>query len=89
MIWAYLLSRSFVPTRCAAWLTPHGVRSKVISRRRFRAPQQARGSRILGAFSQAFARWESVLDRAIEWYSRQLERVVRHRLLTVSTAVLL
>ncbi|HEX3659688.1 MAG TPA: efflux RND transporter permease subunit [Pirellulales bacterium] len=89
MLVAYLLSRTFVPTRCAAWLTAHGVRKEVHHGEDFEHRSEHEAGGILGAFSQAFARWETVLDRGVQWYTRQLERVLRRRLLTVGTAVLL
>ncbi|HEY5314816.1 MAG TPA: efflux RND transporter permease subunit, partial [Pirellulales bacterium] len=89
MIVAYLLSRTFVPTRCAAWLKAHDVRKDIHHGEDFEHRSEHEAGRILGAFSQAFARWETVIDRAIVWYTRQLERVLRHRLLTVGAAVLL
>ncbi|HVX13773.1 MAG TPA: efflux RND transporter permease subunit [Pirellulales bacterium] len=82
MIAAYILSRSFVPARCAGWLRGHA------------APQTAghHGEHVhhappRGPIGRAFAKWESLIDVGIAMYVRQLNRVLEHRLLVISFAV--
>jgi multidrug efflux pump subunit AcrB len=72
MIAAYFLSRTFVPSRCAAWLRPHDGHGR----------DDGHGSR-------AFRWWEGRIDAAIGAYAAVLDRVLRHRWLTVGGASLL
>lgn len=75
MISAYLLSRSFVPARCATWLkspAPVGEENGQEERR--------------GLFGRGFARWEAIVESATAWYVRMLERLLRRRLLVVFVA---
>ena len=73
MIAAYVLSRTFVPSRSARWLRPH-------------APDDG-GRR--GSAAGAFARWEALIDRGINAYARALDVVLVNRALTVGLAVAL
>jgi multidrug efflux pump subunit AcrB len=70
---AYLLSRTFVPSRCASWLKPHSRES---------AAEQPRGlmRRWIG---RSYARWEAWIEAGITWYGRRLDEVMRHRWLVV------
>jgi multidrug efflux pump subunit AcrB len=70
MIAAYLLSRTFVPSRSARWLRPHA----------------AAGHERPGAWARGFARWEAVIDRGIAAYTRGLDVVLANRALTVAVA---
>ncbi len=74
---AYLLSRSLVPSRAALWLRPHSHRND---------DHRSRGG--LALFSNAFLLWQRLIDAAIAWYTRQLDRALKRRLLIVATAVL-
>ena len=69
---AYLLSRSFVPARCAHWL---------------RGPAQEHteesGRTPLGVVGRAFRRWEAVIASGIRLYLWALDRVLGRRILTV------
>jgi multidrug efflux pump subunit AcrB len=89
MISAYVLSRSFVPARCAAWLRSHGITHNVHHGEDYEDRNEHEAGKAPGIFSRAFARWESVINRGIAWYVRQLDRVMNHRLLTVGVAVAL
>src|SRR4051794_537974 len=71
MIAAYVLSRTFVPSRSARWLRPHAGHDD--------------GPGGWGA--RAFARWEAAIDRAIAAYVRGLDAVLRHRAATVAVAL--
>ncbi len=100
MIFAYLLSRSFVPSRAAQWLRPHashdaahpddgaaGHGEGVPEPFAPEAAAEHRSAGRRGAFRAAFARWEALIDAGIAWYVRQLERAMRHRLAVVLVAV--
>ncbi|HEV3022798.1 MAG TPA: efflux RND transporter permease subunit, partial [Pirellulales bacterium] len=76
---AYVLSRSFVPARCAAWLKPHVAHGA--------------GGHGVGGHGDAarpkglFARWEALIEAAIRWYTRRLNTVMKHRRLTLGVAM--
>ncbi len=98
MIFAYLLSRSFVPARSAQWLRPHaahgqdhreGDGSQGGDREPF-GPEPAPDARPaprVGLLRRAFARWEAMIEAGIGWYVRQLDRVMGRRLAVVLVAV--
>src|SRR5262249_22278329 len=77
MIAAYLLSRTFVPARCAAWLREHHGGDSFPGSAAHAAP---------GAGGRAFAWWEGRIEAATAWYLRALDRVLEHRRLTVAIA---
>ena len=68
MISAYILSRTFVPSRAAQWLHAHD----------HEAPR--------GAIARAFARWEKVIDRGVELYTRGLDGVLARPRTTITVA---
>jgi multidrug efflux pump subunit AcrB len=76
MIFAYLLSRSFVPARCAAWLRPHATDH---------ALAEEGGAK--GTLLQLFERWEGLIVLGIRLYTRVLDKVMKRRLLVVGAAV--
>ncbi len=99
MISAYVLSRSFVPSRSARWLKPHvdhGNHHEPAKSEGHDALEEAFGSEPTdpehrpaprGLIRRAFARWETMIDAAIRWYVRQLGRALNHRLTVVLGAV--
>jgi multidrug efflux pump subunit AcrB len=70
MIAAYILSRTFVPSRSALWLKPHvhGHDEKK------------------GPIGRAFERWERLIDRGIEYYVKGLDAVMSRPRTTVAFA---
>jgi multidrug efflux pump subunit AcrB len=72
MIVAYILSRSFVPSMSSLLLKPHAEGD----------PHKPRWLIV-----RLFARWESLIDRAIALYVRALDFVLLHRRATVAVAV--
>ena len=70
MISAYILSRTFVPSRSAKWLKPH-------------AGEHATPK---GPVGRAFAKWEATIDRGIEAYVHGLNFVLRHPRKTIAVA---
>ncbi|MBS0208357.1 MAG: efflux RND transporter permease subunit [Planctomycetes bacterium] len=99
MALAYLMSLSFVPTRCAAWLRPHEKQGPGKSREPDESRPQVNSSRWqaikqgaalpLRLIGRAFGRWEKLIEASIAWYQRCLDRVMRHRKMTVGIAVAL
>ena len=94
MIFAYLLSRTFVPSRSASWLKPHaanghgnqgnGHGDEHEETDPFGTPT---ASDRRGLLRRAFARWEALIESGIAWYVRMLHRAMRHRLAVVLLAV--
>jgi multidrug efflux pump subunit AcrB len=87
MISAYLLSRSFVPSRCAAWLKPHGADHGTASATT--TSRWAFAARQMRLLSAAFARWEAAINAGISWYTRRLDWIMSRRKVTVATAFVL
>jgi multidrug efflux pump subunit AcrB len=91
MMAAYFLAQTFVPSRCAVWLKGHGRSNWDVNpvgtdhghREDMQHPVAT------GFFRRIFQRWERVIERGIEWYLRLLHLVMRQRLLTVASAVVL
>ena len=77
MIAAYILSRSFVPARCAGWLRhgPHGGSHAAGGQHDGHAHAAPRGP-----LGRAWAAWEGMIESCIRWYVRQLNVVLNHRL---------
>jgi multidrug efflux pump subunit AcrB len=71
MIAAYILSRTFVPSRSAKWLKPHDHGEHA-------APK--------GPIGRAFAKWEALIDRGIAQYVKGLDFVLRHPHATIAVA---
>ena len=96
---AYLLSRTLVPSRSAAWLRPHaprghgraetGSHDQAAAEAGALPPhgQDARPAAWRGLLSASFARWEALIEAGIRWYTRQLDRLMRFRLAAVLGAV--
>ena len=70
MIAAYILSRTFVPSRSAQWLKPHDHGHEAEK----------------GPIGRAFARWESLIDRCIALYTRRLDDVLERPRTTIALA---
>jgi multidrug efflux pump subunit AcrB len=89
MVVAFLQSRSFVPSRCAIWLRPHDIRENIHHGEDYHDRNDYEFGPPRGWLSRLRFRWEGFLDARIAWYTRQLDRVLKHRLLTICTAVAL
>ena len=87
MISAYLLSRTFVPARCAGWLKGHAVHPAEGHVGGADEHGHGHAPPPRGAFGRAWAAWEGMIEAGIRWYVRQLNVVLQHRLLTVGVAV--
>jgi len=68
MISAYILSRTFVPSRSAQWLKSH----------------VSGHDEEKGTIARTFARWEKVIDRGVEYYVKGLDAVMRHPRTTIA-----
>jgi multidrug efflux pump subunit AcrB len=83
---AYILSRTFVPSRCANWL-PHRKHEPIESHTfdyEHRNPHENPPSQ--RKFGRLFERWEGLIDRGIKAYVRLLESVLKARALVVAIA---
>jgi multidrug efflux pump subunit AcrB len=91
MVSAYLLSRTFVPSRSATWLKGHGPAPRHGGERGAgdAHPDQDFNGRAdrRGWLARAFARWEGVIEAGIGGYTRALDRVMNHRLAVVLGAL--
>jgi multidrug efflux pump subunit AcrB len=92
MIAAYILSRSFVPARCAAWLRPHQVEHPVASHNPHGEDYEHRSEHELPPMKKSivrrlFERWEALINRGIQAYVYVLGMVMRVRVLTVCSAI--
>ncbi|HEX4608835.1 MAG TPA: efflux RND transporter permease subunit, partial [Urbifossiella sp.] len=87
---AYVLSRTFVPARCAAWLRGHGPAAPVESHTFDYEHRNEHEHRPLKAslVGRAFERWESVLDAGIAGYTRLLAVALRARRVVIAAAFL-
>lgn len=83
---AYFLSRTFVPSRCAGWLRPHG--HKPIESHTFdfehRNPHENAPPK--GPLGRAFERWEGVINAGIGLYTRLLAIVLPLRKFVIVAA---
>jgi len=70
MIAAYLLSRSFVPARCAAWLKPHSAHE---GETHLGVDYEHRNKKE-GAFRKLFLRWEEVKEVWTDAQAREFEK---------------
>jgi multidrug efflux pump subunit AcrB len=76
MVAGYLLSRTFVPARCAAWL--HSKSNE---------PNAGSPGPAASRFAQWFGRWEKTVEAGIKLYAGLLDGVMQHRLRTIGVAV--
>ena len=86
MVIAYLLSRTFVPARCAAWLKSHGhkpIESHTID---FEHRNEHENAPPKGPLSRLFEKWESVIDAGIAIYTKILALALRFRGLMIGAA---
>jgi multidrug efflux pump subunit AcrB len=84
---AYLLSRTFVPARCAAWLRGHARAAPVEAHgndweHRNPAPHRKWWT------TRLFEKWEGVIEAGIRVYTRVLGLALRARLAVIGTAFL-
>ena len=89
MIAAYVLSRSFVPSRCARWIKPHPpVDEHGHASRQAEAHPDTSHRRIVARLTAVFAKWEHLIELTIGRYIRLLNWAMDRRVLTVAAAAL-
>ena len=77
---AYILSRTFVPARCAAWLRSHGHKPIESHQLDYEHKNDHENARPKGLLGRLFEKWESVIDVGIAGYTRLLALVLRGRI---------
>ena len=86
MVIAFVLSQTFVPARCAAWLRGHGhkpIESHVAD---YEHRNEHENEPPRSALGRLFARWETFLDGGIRAYTRLLAVALRARLAVIAGA---
>jgi multidrug efflux pump subunit AcrB len=94
MVSAYFLSRTFVPSRSAKWLTSHGAHGHgtpvehgdTNHNHNTHNGNGHGGGRRPGAIARAFARWEATIDKGIAYYVKGLDVCLAHPVKTVVIA---
>jgi multidrug efflux pump subunit AcrB len=98
MISAYLLSRTFVPSRSARWLRAHaanglghqpgnGNEHDQLNPLGFTPAAEDRRAVRRGLMRSLFLKWEAMIEAGIGWYIRVLNRVLNRRITVVIVAV--
>jgi multidrug efflux pump subunit AcrB len=80
---AYILSRTFVPARCAAWLRSHGHKPLESHTADYEHRNAHENARPRGILSRLFAKWEGVIGAGIAFYTRLLSRALAFRGLVI------
>ncbi len=83
---AYLLSRTFVPARCAAWLRGHRAEPVESHAHDYEHRNEHENPPPKSAAGRLFARWESLLDAGIGAYTRVVAALLPRRLWVVGGA---
>jgi multidrug efflux pump subunit AcrB len=86
MIIAYLLSRTFVPARAAAWLKGHGHKPIEAHGHDYEHRNVHENAPAKGLAGRLFEKWESVIDAAIRTYVRLLDIAMKARIAIVAAA---
>jgi multidrug efflux pump subunit AcrB len=76
---AYVLSRTFVPARCAAWLRGHRPAPVEITSFDYEHRSEHEHAMEKGPVARAFEKWEAMIDHGIAAYTRLLEVSLRKR----------
>jgi multidrug efflux pump subunit AcrB len=83
---AYVLSRTFVPARCAAWLKPHGHKPLESHFADYEHRNDHENAPPKGRLGRLFEKWEAVIDAGISLYTRLLSLALGARGLVLGTA---
>jgi multidrug efflux pump subunit AcrB len=83
---AYILSRTFVPARCAAWLRSHGHKPVESHTFDYEHRNQHENAPPKSLISRAFEKWEALIAVGIAAYVRLLGLALRFRLPVIATA---
>ncbi len=83
---AYILSRTFVPARCAAWLGGHGPKPIESHTFDYEHRNQHENAPSKGMLSRLFEKWEGLIDAGIRVYTRFLGVALRARFAVIGAA---
>jgi multidrug efflux pump subunit AcrB len=83
---AYVLSLTFVPTRCAAWMRSRGPKPDEYHGVDYQHRNEHEGKPARGPLRRTFERWESLLDAAFGGYAKLLAVALKARRLVVGGA---
>lgn len=83
MVVAYLVSLTFVPTRCAAWMRSHGHKPIESHGYDYGDRNEHENEPAKGPLGRLFEKWESVLDAVFKGYATLLAKVLQARLLVI------
>jgi multidrug efflux pump subunit AcrB len=83
---AYVLSRTFVPARCAAWLKSHGHKPLESHSSDYEHRNEHENAKPKSLPSRLFERWEALISSAINVYTKLLSLALRGRGLVIGTA---
>lgn len=83
---AYILSRSFVPARCAAWLRSHGHKPIESHTFDYEHRNEHENAPPKSIFGRVFEKWEAIIDHGITGYTKALNRALSARALLISGA---
>ncbi len=78
---AYIMSRTFVPSRAAGWLKEESNDEDEEDEDEYDEQEDRRG-----VIARSFARWQRGIEHGIAWYGRRLEWVLEHVWLVVIVA---
>jgi multidrug efflux pump subunit AcrB len=80
---AYLVSLTFVPTRCAKWLKSHGHKPVESHTADYEHRNEHENAPSKGPLGVLYEKWESLLDGVFKGYARLLAAVMEARLLVI------
>ena len=83
---AYILSRTFVPARCAAWLRSHGHKPIESHTLDYEHRNEHENPKPKGLLGRLFEKWEAVIAAGITRYTGLLGLVLRVRILLIGGA---
>jgi multidrug efflux pump subunit AcrB len=86
MALAYVLSRTFVPARCAAWLRSHGHKPVESHGPDLEHRNEHENAPPKGILGRLFLRWESIIGSGIALYSKVLGLALRIRTVVIGGA---
>lgn len=86
MVVAYLVSLTFVPTRCAAWMKSHGHKPIEVHGADYGHRNEHENAPATGPLGKLFMKWESLLDAVFKGYAALLTTVLKARLAVIGGA---
>ena len=83
---AYIMSRTFVPARAAAWLTGHGPKPEEFHGNDYQHRNLQENAAAEGLLTRLFEKWEAIIDAGIRTYGRLLGTALTARLAVIGGA---